>query len=132
MKISPISILSPDERGYTAEYYHERLGLQLIIFRKAGTVSGRHYHKGISLSKNPEIFILLSGKMTLNWRDVDSTNIQTAHVIGPARIEIPPYIWHELLMETDCTALELGSITEHKNDTFYDQALPADKLSFNI
>lgn len=120
MKISPLPVLSPDERGYTCEYYHGRLGLQLIIFRKAGTVSGRHYHKGISLSKNPEIFILLSGKMTLNWRDVNSTDMQSAHVIGPTKIEIPPYTWHELLMETDCTALELGSITEHKNDTFYD------------
>ncbi len=120
MKISPISILGPDERGYTAEYYHERLGLQLIVFRKAGTVSGRHYHKGTSLSKNPEIFMLLSGTMTLNWRDVNGTAVQSAEITGPTRIEIPPYTWHELIAKTDCTALELGSITEHKNDTFYD------------
>jgi hypothetical protein len=58
--------------------------------------------------------------MTLNWRNVNSTEIQTADVSGPTRIDIPPYTWHELIMKTDCTALELGSIIEHKNDTFYD------------
>jgi dTDP-4-dehydrorhamnose 3,5-epimerase-like enzyme len=120
MKITPIKPVGIDERGYTAEYYHERLGQQLIIFRKAGSISGRHYHKGISLTKNPEIFFVLHGECIVNWREPNATELQTAHVKGPVKLEIPPYTWHELVMQTDCTCLELNSIADHKADTFYD------------
>ena len=50
-------------------------GQQLIIFRKAGTVSGRHYHKGISPTKDPEIFVLLTGNCTVNWRNINEEEI---------------------------------------------------------
>ncbi|MDR3679077.1 MAG: hypothetical protein P4L41_03855 [Flavipsychrobacter sp.] len=119
MKITRLDISGSDDRGYTAEYYHERIGQSLIIFRKAGTVSGRHYHKGLSLTKNPEIFYLLHGTCTLNWRSVNDTEIQTAELIGPVRLEILPFTWHELIMQTDCTCLELNSISDHQKDTFY-------------
>jgi dTDP-4-dehydrorhamnose 3,5-epimerase-like enzyme len=119
MTITPIEIAGTDERGFTAEYYHERLGQQLIIFRKAGTVSGRHYHKGLSLTKAPEIFILLTGSCTVNWRNVNEESLQSAELTGPVKLEIPTHTWHELVMHTDCTCLELNSISEHKNDTFY-------------
>ena len=111
--------LSEDARGYTANYYHDRIGEQLILFRKAGTVSGRHYHKGRSLSKNPEVFMLLSGTCTINWRGLADTALHTTEVTGPARLDIPAYVWHELIMETDCTCLEFGSIADHDADTFY-------------
>jgi dTDP-4-dehydrorhamnose 3,5-epimerase-like enzyme len=119
MIITPISLSGSDNRGFTAEYPHERTGEQLIIFRKAGTVSGRHYHKGISATKNPEIFIVLTGKCTVNWRHIEEPEIQTAELEGPVKLVIPALIWHELLMHTDCTCIELNSIEEHKNDTFY-------------
>ncbi|MBL7718498.1 MAG: hypothetical protein JNL72_06670 [Flavipsychrobacter sp.] len=119
MTITPIELSGQDERGFTAEYYHERLGQQLIIFRKAGTVSGRHYHKGLSLTKAPEIFILLTGTCTVNWRYVNEEAVQSANLIGPVKLEIPAHTWHELVMHTDCTCIELNSISEHKNDTFY-------------
>jgi hypothetical protein len=121
MKITPLALTASDDRGYTAEYYHERLGQQLIIFRRAGTVSGRHYHKGVSMTKNPEIFIILSGECTLNWHGVNEKQMHTADLKGPVRLEIPPYTWHELVAKTDCTCLELNSITDHKMDTFYDE-----------
>lgn len=119
MKIIPLTTTGPDERGYTCEYFHERMGRQLLVFRKAGTVSGRHYHKGISLTKNPEIFILLHGNCVLNWRHVNETEIQTTMLTGPVRVDIPPYEWHEFIAETDCTYIELNSLAEHIADTFY-------------
>ncbi len=112
-------ITGSDDRGYTVEYYHERIGHSLIVFRKAGTVSGRHYHKGLSLTKAPEIFYLLHGECILNWRNVNETEMHTSTLIGPVKLEIPPYTWHELLMQTDCTCLELNSMDDHKKDTFY-------------
>ena len=110
-----------DERGYTYEYFHERMGRHLVIFRKAGTVSGRHYHKGLSLNKNPEVLLLLSGSAVLNYRESHNYEMHTITLTGPVRIEMPPFIWHEVITQTDCTFLELGSLSEHEADTFYDQ-----------
>lgn len=120
MKVTPIEPFSNDARGSVAEYYHDRTGLHLIVFSKAGSVRGRHYHKGISISKNPEVIVLLSGTCTINWRETSHTDCQTETVIGPARIEIQPYIWHELVAVTDCSFLELNSLSEHVADTFYE------------
>lgn len=108
-----------DERGFTAEYNHLRGGLQLMLYRKAGTVSGRHYHKGASATKNPEVLLVMHGQCTVNCKHIDDTEIQTTVVTGPTQLEIPPYIWHELIPVTDCVMSELNSIEEHKADTYY-------------
>ncbi|WP_276132192.1 hypothetical protein [Polluticoccus soli] len=110
--------MGSDERGYTAEYLHDRSGQQLILFRKAGSVSGRHYHKGISAAKSPEILVLLQGKLRLNWKAVGAAEMQTTVVEGPAKLQVPPLVWHELIAETDCVLLEMNSIAEHAADTF--------------
>lgn len=119
MKITPIELKGNDERGYTAEFDNGRPGTQLLLFRKAGSISGRHYHKGLSATKNPEIFIVLYGTCAINWYKIDDPQVQSATVTGPARLEIPPYTWHEVIAETDCTFIEMNSIAEHVADTFY-------------
>lgn len=118
--ITPLDKISNDERGYTYEYFHERYGRHLLAFRKAGTVSGRHYHKGLSLTKNPEILMLVHGNITLNWKHINSSELESTWVEAPARIEIPPYIWHELVALTDCSFIELNALSEHVADTFTD------------
>jgi hypothetical protein len=119
MKITSFSPLSNDDRGYTATYNHLRCGEHIIVFRKAGSVSGRHYHKGTAATKAPELFLLLSGTLILNWHPIATTTLETATVIGPSLIAIPPFIWHELLMQTDCAAIEMGSLQDHQEDTYY-------------
>ncbi len=116
--ITQLDKVGSDARGYTYEYFHDRLGRHLVCFRKAGSVSGRHYHKGISLTKNPEILILAQGNLTLNWRPVNETELHSVWVEAPAKIEIPPYIWHELIAVTDCAFIEMCSLSEHQADTF--------------
>lgn len=118
--ITPLDKIGSDERGYTYEYFHERYGRHLICFRKAESVSGRHYHKGLSLTKNPEIIILLHGKLMLNYRNVNDKGVIGMEVEGPVKIEIPTYVWHEFVSITDCVFLELNSLSEHEADTFYD------------
>ena len=120
MKITPIETSSKDDRGTVSEYYHERTGQHLIVFSKIGSVRGRHYHKGISLSKNPEILILLSGTCTFNWCEAHGEELFTETVQAPAKVEVPPYVWHELIAVTDCSILEMNSLSEHIADTFYD------------
>lgn len=118
IKVTPIIPAGADERGYTAEFQQARTGTHLIVFRKAGTVSGRHYHKGLSATKNPEILILLNGTCTFSWKHIEDTAVQTAQYTGPVHFEIPPYVWHELIPVTDCTFMEQNSIAEHAADTF--------------
>lgn len=118
IKVTPIIPAGADERGYTAEFQQERTGTHLIVFRKAGTVSGRHYHKGLSTTKNPEILILLNGTCTFSWKHIEDAAVQTAQYTGPVHFEIPPYVWHELIPDTDCTFMEQNSIAEHAADTF--------------
>jgi dTDP-4-dehydrorhamnose 3,5-epimerase-like enzyme len=120
MKVTRIDCLNTDERGYVAEYTHERMGKQLLIFSKAGAVRGRHYHKGLSATKNPELLILLTGKMKLNWKKVGEEVMHEEVIIAPAKIEVSANHWHEFIAETDCSFIEMNSIEEHAADTFYD------------
>lgn len=119
MTITTLQPFSTDDRGFACEYFHDRLGQHLIVFSKAGAVRGRHYHKGISITKNPEVLLLLSGAFIVNWRALPEERIQSARVAGPARIEIPPYTWHELIAETDGALIEMNSLSEHSADVFY-------------
>jgi hypothetical protein len=119
MTITSIALTGSDERGYTAEFEQMRTGKHLLLFRKAGTVNGRHYHKGLSATKDPEQFIIIHGTCRLSWRHIDETEMQTVVITGPAKLEIPPFTWHEIVTETDCTFLELNSLEEHVADTFY-------------
>ena len=118
IKATPIIPSGSDERGYTAEFEQLRTGTHLIVYRKAGTISGRHYHKGLSATKNPEILILLSGTCTFNWKHIEDSEVQTAKYEAPVQFEIPPEIWHEIIPVTDCTFIEQNSIAEHAADTF--------------
>lgn len=124
--ITPLDKVGSDERGYTYEYFHERYGRHLICFRKAGSISGRHYHKGLSLTKDPEVLILASGNIQFNWRKANQSNTEQVFVEAPAKIDIPAYTWHEIIAITDCTFIELNSLSEHEADTFRDE-LPTDK-----
>lgn len=118
--ITPLDKVGADDRGFTYEYFHERYGRHMVCFRKAGSVSGRHYHKGLSLTKDPEILILASGTLTLNWKNINTLTTESIFVEAPVKIEILPYIWHELIALTDCTFIELNSLSEHEADTFHD------------
>lgn len=118
VQITELDKIGFDERGYTYEYFHERMGRHLVIFRKANTLSGNHYHKGNSLNKNPEILLLLSGVITFRYRHLDHSQIETIQISVPSKIEIPAYVWHEIYCHTDCTMLEMNALSEHQIDTF--------------
>jgi hypothetical protein len=121
IKVTDLEQVGSDERGYTYEYFHERYGRHLIVFRRAGSISGRHYHKGISMNKNPEIIMLCHGCIRLNWRKPNNPNTETLIIEGPKKIEIPAFTWHELIAETDCCFIELNSVSEHESDTFREE-----------
>lgn len=120
MIITPIIPFSNDDRGFVAEYTGICVATRLVVFSKAGAIRGRHYHKGISATKNPEILLLLSGTCVCHWRTVGEPELHTREVTAPAKLEIPVFTWHELIAITDCTLMEFNSLEEQITDTFYD------------
>lgn len=117
--IQPMSLKSTDERGSVHHFSTERSGEYMVFYRHQGAIGARHYHKGLSANKNPEQFVLLSGKATLNWMDIRSKEKGSIELESPVEVAIYPWIWHEVIAETDFIMLELNSMLEGPVDTFY-------------
>ena len=118
IEIIPIAKIAEDQRGATHYFDTDRSGQFIIGYRKAGSASARHYHKGISKGKNPEQVILMSGEVTVNWFDIDSDAKGSSKVTAPAMIIVYPMTWHEVMADTDFVMLELNSLADGQNDVF--------------
>lgn len=70
VKVIPVQQIGTDERGTTHVFETDRTGQFIVSYRKAGSSSGRHYHKGVSPRKNPEQIIIMQGEATVNWFNV--------------------------------------------------------------
>ncbi len=118
VQVNPIDVKAIDERGALHYFATDRTGEFLLVYRNAGTVSGQHYHKGISVGKNPEDMLLVQGKADLHWKDLETMEEKTIQLIAPTRVKIPANIWHELTAITDIVFIELNSLSEGSEDTF--------------
>lgn len=118
VQVQPIEVKAVDERGALHYFTTDRTGEFLLVYRNAGTVSGQHYHKGISAGKNPEDMLLVQGKADLYWKDLETKEEKTIQLIAPIRVKIPANIWHELTAISDIVYIELNSLSEGSEDTF--------------
>ena len=118
IQVHPIDVKAVEERGALHYFATDRTGEFLLVYRNAGTVSGQHYHKGISVGKNPEDMLLVQGKAALHWKDLETKEEATIQLIAPIRVKIPANIWHELTAITDIVFIELNSLSEGSEDTF--------------
>jgi hypothetical protein len=116
--IITIDKIGEDERGATHYFNTDRTGQFIVAYRKTGSISGRHYHKGIAPTKNPEQLILMQGEATVNWFDTRTSIEGSLKVKAPARIHIQPWAWHEVIADTDIIILELNGLEDAKDDTF--------------
>ncbi len=117
VQVQPINIKAVDERGALHFFSTDRTGEFLLVYRNAGTISGQHYHKGISKGKNPEDMLLVQGKAYLHWRDLITNEEKTIELIAPTRVQIAANIWHELIAITDVVYIELNSLSDGSEDT---------------
>jgi hypothetical protein len=117
VQVLPIDVKAVDERGALHYFATDRTGEFLLIYRNAGTVSGQHYHKGISAGKNPEDMLLMQGKAYLHWKDLVTKEEKTIELIAPIRVQILANIWHELIAVTDIVYIELNSLSDGSEDT---------------
>lgn len=80
---------------------------------------GNHWHKGVSSTKNPEVLLFISGRMTMWVSDVDGGNKEEVDLRAPLKLKIYPHVLHSFKAETDCVFLEFNSLDEHVADTYY-------------
>ena len=120
LRIIPMEQLGSDDRGTTYRFNFPTTGEVLAGTRKAGSVSGRHYHTGASSQKDPEHFILLSGSAQFRFIEVSTNEEFSTDVSYPAVLEIPAGVWHEVVAKEDLLFLEGNSLQQHKDDTRYD------------
>lgn len=118
VEIIPLTKIGEDQRGTTHIFETDRTGEFIFSYRYAGSLSGRHYHKGLSPNKNPEKIILVKGSGTLNWHNVNGNEKGSEKIIAPAQIHIYPGVWHELVADTDIVVFELNALADGQGDTF--------------
>ncbi len=116
--ISHIDVKAVDERGALHYFSTDRTGEFLLVYRNAGTVSGQHYHKGVSNGKNPEDMLLMQGSANLHWKDLNTNKEETVKLVAPVRVLIQANVWHELTAITDVIYVELNSLVEGNEDTY--------------
>jgi hypothetical protein len=118
IEIIPIAKIAEDERGATHYFDTDRSGQFIIGYRKAGSVSARHYHKGIAKGKNPEQVIIMSGEATVNWFDIKGDARGSDRLVAPAMLIVYPFTWHEVIADTDIVMFELNALADGKEDSF--------------
>jgi hypothetical protein len=118
IEITKIDVKAVDERGALHYFSTDRSGEFLLVYRNKGSISGQHYHKGISANKNPEDMLLVQGSLLLQWKEIEGTENGEVEVIAPARVLIPAGIWHQTTAQTDIIFIELNSLADGSEDTY--------------
>lgn len=118
VRVIPVAKIAEDDRGTTHYFDTDRTGQFIIAYRNAGSASGRHYHKGTALHKNPEQIIIMQGTAMVNWKDIRSDAGGSIQVTAPSMVIIEPWAWHEVIAETDIIVFELNALEDGKEDTY--------------
>jgi dTDP-4-dehydrorhamnose 3,5-epimerase-like enzyme len=118
VSVSKIDVKAMDERGALHYFNTNRTGEFLLVYRKAGTISGQHYHKGKSAGKNPEEMLLVQGAIQMEWKNLLTEEKGTLTIEAPSRVIIEANVWHEVKAMTDIIFLELNSLAEGSEDTY--------------
>lgn len=118
VSVSKIDVKAIDERGALHYFSTNRTGEFLLVYRKAGTISGQHYHKGKSPGKNPEEMLLVQGSIHMEWKNLLTEAKGNLTIEAPSRVIIEANVWHEVKALTDIIFLELNSLAEGSEDTY--------------
>lgn len=116
------------EKGRNTWEFMSNMSQVTIYSRKAGSWSGGHFHKGKDPSKNPEIFILISGTVVFefietsgarNFLNVDANK-------NPQLLIIQPNVLHRMKAITDCKFIECRATPFDRSnpDTFPPEDFP--------
>jgi len=98
-------------------------GRQITVYKRLdGEIAGKHFHKGKDLSKNPELFLLVSGIIEFEFVDKKGAHFteEVSAENGPIELIIHPWILHRATPLTDCVFIEYRKTTfdPDEPDTF--------------
>lgn len=117
INIEQVELLKEDDRGKNYGFSARESKYFIVLHRKAGSVSGNHYHKGTIKSKSPEILYLISGTIDLTVWD-DTGNEEHYTLSEGTKLETPPNIYHRVEAKTDCIMMEFN--TDQKDFSGYE------------
>ena len=112
VEIIKLDILKNDSKGTMFEFYNRDNSKILLIKRKAGTISGGHYHTGKNKFKNPETIILIDGKFEILLRNIKTLEEFNQNYDYPVMIKIAPYIYHKIINLTDTIIIDMNSFKD--------------------
>ena len=118
-RIYKLHEIGANASGETYEVLNSGGEGMLVAYRKAGSLSGNHYHKGQVEVKNPEQLLLLQGEVDVVATHLESDISVESKATSPCRVEFYPNWIHTIKARTDVLFIELNSLAEHKKDTYY-------------
>ena len=119
IEIEGLNLIGENDKGVTWGFETKARSGFIWAERKAGSVSGNHFHKGISATKNPEILFLTSGEALVEGRLETGEHVFKQLVKAPVIVKVFPHVIHTITAVTDIHFLEFNSLEEHQVDTFY-------------
>lgn len=111
IKIKKIEPSRDTEKGSDRAFSTRDTGYVVVLHRNKGFVSGKHYHRGKSESKSPEVLYLVEGRIKIITKNMRTGETMEHEISDNSLIEIPAGIYHEVHHLTDTIILEL-CITE--------------------
>jgi oxalate decarboxylase/phosphoglucose isomerase-like protein (cupin superfamily) len=116
--ITKLEPFKDDKRGLAFNFELRDSNYIVTLYRKKGSISGQHYHKGAFKSKSPEIFYLAKGRVKLIVKDM-KLGIQEEYIVEEhSKIEIPQTVYHEVHALTDIILIEFNcEKDDFKTDT---------------
>lgn len=118
--ISSLEMIGENQRGVTYSGKADGRNDFLVIRRHANTLNGCHFHKGKAKDKDPEVLYMMEGEAKLYCYDFLNGEEGNFTIKSFSRVEIFPYVWHELNALTDILFLEMNGLEAHKQDTFFE------------
>ncbi|UCG95377.1 MAG: hypothetical protein JSV92_05055 [archaeon] len=112
IKIKKMEPYRDTEKGSDRAFSTRDTGYIVVLHRNKGFVSGKHYHKGKSTSKSPEILYLVKGRIRIITKDIETGETEEHEASDNSLIEIPSGIYHEVHHLTDTIILELCTSEE--------------------
>ena len=112
--------INEDERGKIYKFVSNQ-GIKeiVIVKRKKSAISGNHYHKGLSKTKNPEKFIVINGSLKISLKDINTNKEQSFIAKEGDEIIIYPHINHTLeALEDNTMFIELKEEEDDYKDVF--------------
>lgn len=117
INITSFDPIGEDERGITSSFSLPRKQDQFIFLtRKPGSISGNTYHEGKHQATNPKIFLLLSGRVKFSYRKITEQQVHQDTIKAPAKIEVSPYVTHQVEVIEEAIFIECNSITDIQTD----------------